>query len=213
MKNNFYQYHLIVREIGNSMNNSGETTRKEVLVRLIRLKINRFFKLILILSFISLLFTGCEAEGEEEANISLEETYSGNHFAIDYPEDWEEVNLLHDGIEIGDIFQIGSDLSKFVIMVQEDVHFSPDELMNFEELKAVTPGFELIEEKEVELDGHEAFAYIFTGKDEEGNTVKYSQIITVKDNNAYTINFHAEKEYFEKEIAIAEKMVDSFRFE
>lgn len=105
----------------------------------------------------------------------------------------------------------GSDFADNLNIIREEgVQMSAQEYYeaNLNLLQEFMADFELIEEGESELDGHEAYEMIYHGQE----NLKFHQLLTVFEGRGYVLTFTSTEEEFNDYRDILERMIDSFTF-
>ncbi len=186
------------------------------------MKISPFF-------FKTLIVVGLASASLATANVLPQETYSRltewlsvkvDGTSLKYPDNWE----LDDSRQLGtslilfspqegdeDNFRenvnlIVQDISAYEITLEEYTELS------LEQVKTVIAKSKILENKPTTLDGIKASRVVYTGQD-NGMDLKFTQVFTIRNGMAYILTFTAEKEKSEKYATVADKILESFRFE
>ncbi len=164
------------------------------------------FVLMAVLFFVVL--AACDGE------VNLDETYSSDYYQIDYNSDWEVDPQTQFAMLDTVSFLIDSegDMTGVSIIVESEVHISPEEYMNEEQISELFHDFEMIESRETKLDEQPAYQIIFTASAIEGQQIISLQRVAVKDGVGYVFNFFALEEEFDQYMPYVEEMMDSFSF-
>jgi eukaryotic-like serine/threonine-protein kinase len=175
-------------------------------VIVLRVKLSKFLLfslLIIITSLLSLSLTG------QQTNSKFV-TYDNPTFGvrIQYPSDWGRLDLsfMQDSADIDFYPLADTSLAK---NVKIQVNNLPSQNMTLEEYtnSQINPLEEkLLKSNTTTLAGMPGYEIVFTSL----QGLKTMQVWTIKNDKAYIITYVAQEEDYEKELQVAQKMIDSF---
>jgi serine/threonine-protein kinase len=177
----------------------------------LRVKLSKFLLfslLIIITSLLSLSLTGQQTTIAQTNSKFV--TYDNPTFGvrIQYPSDWGRLDLsfLQDSADIDFYPLADTSLAK---NVKIQVINLPSRNMTLEEYtnSQINPLEEkLLKSNTTTLAGIPGYEIVFTSV----QGLKTMQVWTIKDDKAYIITYVAKEEDYEKDLQVAEKMIDSF---
>jgi serine/threonine-protein kinase len=180
-------------------------------VIVLRVKLSKFLLfslLIIITSLLSLSLTGQQTTIAQTNSKFV--TYDNPSFGvrIQYPSDWGRLDLsfLQDSADIDFYPLADTSLAK---NVKIQVINLPSRNMTLEEYtnSQINPLEEkLLKSNTTTLAGIPGYEIVFTSV----QGLKTMQVWTIKDDKAYIITYVAKEEDYEKDLQVAEKMIDSF---
>ncbi len=150
-----------------------------------------------------LFLTGCNLANE---------TYEGEFFNLNYPEEWHILEDEEGGIFIGSA-ETEEDSKEIIIAVKElEVEVSEAEFREEAEQEFNWMfGEDNIEQiDEIELDGHLAFKANASQEDIEGVQSNADMAFIYKDNSLYMLAYMSEDEHYNEELS--QEVFDSFTF-
>ncbi|ATW25400.1 PsbP-related protein [Candidatus Formimonas warabiya] len=140
------------------------------------------------------------------------------HLEIDYPGDWEvKTDIPHVLVAfVGPIAAHTRAIHESVNIVVGELppEISLEELKEREMkgLKSTITEANILQVEDEKVDGNPGFKLICTGK--QGNfQLQWLMIFTIKDDREYIITYCAEQPYFNHRLSVANKMIDSCRFQ
>lgn len=89
--------------------------------------------------------------------------------------------------------------------------FGFDPLRVKDEIMKQNPGVKITNHGMIEVDKYRAYKYEYAGKNNKGVEFKAVQILIQIEDKAYTIQFGASPENYEKDLEVFNKFVDSIR--
>lgn len=179
---------------------------------LLRVKLSKFLLLclsiIIITSLLSVSLTGQQTTVAQTNSKFV--TYDNPTFGIriQYPSDWGRLDLsfLQQSADIDFYPLADTSLAK---NVKIQVNNLPSRNMTLEEYtnSQINPLEErLLESNTTTLAGIPGYEIVFTSL----QGLKTMQVWTIKNDKAYIISYVAQEEDYEKELQVAQKMIDSF---
>src|SRR5919107_1919212 len=177
-------------------------------------KILLLFSLLLIIMITSLLLSISSID--QQITTTLAQTsdkmiiYDNPTFGIriQYPSDWGRLDLsfLEHSVDI-DFYPLADTSQAENLKVQVmNLPFHNMTLEEYTNTQINIPEENLLESSATTLAGIPGYKIVFTNI--EG--LKTMQVWTIKDDKAYIITYIAQEEDYEKELQIAQKMIDSF---
>ena len=176
-------------------------------------------KIIALLIFL-FLFTGCASVAQERSLKNLPD----NAFSVEIPEGWwkpkhiDKYLLTKDGVFLQYVLiqqrpidrpyrNTKKKLNKGMLP-QEAAGVIIDEIASDRRIH----NFNVIENAPAIIDGREAFKILFTYKDKKGSTFKTLYYGFISGDSFYNLRYNAAtRYYFEKDIAVFEKILSSFK--
>ncbi len=179
---------------------------------ILRVKLSKFLlfclSIIIITSLLSVLLTGQQTTVAQTNSKFV--TYDNPTFGvrIQYPSDWGRLDLsfLQQSADIDFYPLADTSLAK---NVKIQVNNLPSRNMTLEEYtnSQINPLEErLLESNTTTLAGIPGYEIVFTSL----QGLKTMQVWTIKNDKAYIITYVAQEEDYEKELQVAQKMIDSF---
>ena len=179
---------------------------------ILRVKLSKFLlfclSIIIITSLLSVSLTGQQTTVAQTNSKFV--TYDNPTFGvrIQYPSDWGRLDLsfLQHSADIDFYPLADTSLAK---NVKIQVNNLPSRNMTLEEYtnSQINPLEErLLESNTTTLAGIPGYEIVFTSL----QGLKTMQVWTIKDDKAYIITYVAQEEDYEKDLQIAQKMIDSF---
>lgn len=157
--------------------------------------------------FLVALFVGCTQEKYL--------TYEGEKYTISYPPEWK-VKTLEGGI-VGFVSpgtsasdQFSENLNVYVAAAQPGATLDDYADAGTEQLKQTIPGFALVSKEKASSSGNPALKLEYSANN-AGLTLKFVQVLTIKDNFFYTLTFVGEDKEYSSYSGQVEKMFDSFK--
>jgi eukaryotic-like serine/threonine-protein kinase len=179
---------------------------------ILRVKLSKFLlfclSIIIITSLLSVSLTGQQTTVAQTNSKFV--TYDNPTFGvrIQYPSDWGRLDLsFMQGSADIDFYPLAdTSLAKNVKIQVDNL---PSSNMTLEEYtnSQINPFEEkLLESNTTTLAGIPGYEIVFTSL----QGLKTMQVWTIKDDKAYIITYVAQEEDYEKELQVAQKMIDSF---
>jgi eukaryotic-like serine/threonine-protein kinase len=179
---------------------------------ILRVKLSKFLlfclSIIIITSLLSVSLTGQQTTVAQTNSEFV--TYDNPTFGvrIQYPSDWGRLDLsfLQQSADIDFYPLADTSLAK---NVKIQVNNLPSRNMTLEEYtnSQINPLEErLLESNTTTLAGIPGYEIVFTSL----QGLKTMQVWTIKNDKAYIISYVAQEEDYEKELQVAQKMIDSF---
>jgi hypothetical protein len=179
---------------------------------ILRVKLSKFLlfclSIIIITSLLSVSLTGQQTTVAQTNSKFV--TYDNPTFGvrIQYPSDWGRLDLsfLQQSADIDFYPLADTSLAK---NVKIQVNNLPSRNMTLEEYtnSQINPLEErLLESNTTTLAGIPGYEIVFTSL----QGLKTMQVWTIKNDKAYIISYVAQEEDYEKELQVAQKMIDSF---
>lgn len=148
------------------------------------------------------------------------ETYESDEFniSISYPTEWDfetyyEYGMIFFSAPNNNIFDftdnlniIVQDLSFYEIDLEEYTELSIIEITEDDDFK----NLEVITSEASELDGNEAYKFIYSAE-LEGYDLIFKQTWTVIDDMAYLITYTAKEDTYQDNLDVVKEMISSFR--
>ncbi len=150
-----------------------------------------------------------------EAPMPSFKTYRHAHYNIDYPSNWDIVDMT----EGDEAFTSGlsgpdDDLDEkvFVSVDPENMYANLDQLVSvsLKNLKVQLANFRLSENTKMVLSKQPARKIVYTYENEDLEVIKVVQVISIKDTKGYIISYGGKGNDFDKYWPYAQKMIDSF---
>jgi serine/threonine-protein kinase len=142
---------------------------------------------------------------------------SSSAYRMTYPDLWSKTVASSLGAEIalvlpvseGDLFQ--ENLNVVIRRVRPEIALAEYSESAVEEIRAQIAAVKIVETGECFLGGRPAFRAVFTGR--LGSLrMKWMQVWTLKDGQAYILTYSAEEAHYARELASVQSVVDSFEF-
>ena len=179
---------------------------------ILRVKLSKFLlfclSIIIITSLLSVSLTGQQTTVAQTNSKFV--TYDNPTFGvrIQYPSDWGRLDLsfLQQSADI-DFYPLADTSLAKTVKIQ--VNNLPSRNMTLEEYtnSQINPLEErLLESNTTTLAGIPGYEIVFTSL----QGLKTMQVWTIKNDKAYIISYIAQEEDYEKELQVAQKMIDSF---
>lgn len=163
--------------------------------------------LILLMIFLVGLLAGCS----QEKYLGYEHEY----YAINFPPEWR-VATLEGGIvgfvspKTSESDAFAENLNVLVAAAQPEATVDDYADAGMEQLKQVIPNFALVSRESTSLSGNPALRLAYSGNS-EGLTLKFVQVLTIKNEVFYTLTFVGEEKEYSAYSGKLEKMLESFK--
>jgi eukaryotic-like serine/threonine-protein kinase len=180
-------------------------------VIVLRVKLSKFLLfslLIIITSLLSLSLTGQQTTIAQTNSKFV--TYDNPTFGvrIQYPSDWGRLDLsfLQDSADIDFYPLADTSLAKNLKIQVKNLPFHNMTLEEYTNSQINPLEEKLLKSNTTTLAGIPGYEIVFTSV----QGLKTMQVWTIKDDKAYIITYVAKEEDYEKDLQVAEKMIDSF---
>ncbi len=163
------------------------------------------------LIILMILLVGLLASCSQEKYLAYEHEY----YAISFPPEWR-IATLEGGIvgfvspKISESDVFSENLNVLVAAAQPEATTDDYADAGIEQLKQAIPEFALVSRESTSLSGNPALRLAYRGSS-EGLTLKFVQVLTIKDGVFYTLTFVGEEKEFNNYSGNLEKMLESFR--
>ncbi len=184
-----------------------------------RLKAKRWICLAMVLVLMGLVGCSSAPPAKEEIkpsqqNIEATKSYlaytdATYGFTMKYPSNWEK-REKESGTVVG---FISPDVENLNVVV-EDLSKNPVKLDEYvkaalPQIQKEIPEFKQLENTRISMGSMPAQKLVYTGS-AEGLTLKFMQVITIVNKKAYVFTYTGLAEEFDKHLASAQNMIDSF---
>ncbi len=150
-----------------------------------------------------------------EAPMPSFKTYRHTHYNIDYPSNWDIVDMT-DGAEafVSGLSGPDDDLDEKVLvsLELENTYTNLDQYVSvsLKQLKVQYAGIKILENTKTTLAKQPARKLVYTYETENLGVVKVVQIVSIKDAKSYVVTYGGKGNDFDKYWPYAQKMIDSF---
>jgi len=137
--------------------------------------------------------------------------FNGQGYTISIPSNWETKQEVSQSNWRNDLLILRD--GKSVLMISRSPNPNPEQRLNdlvvSYKQKIINKGIKINEEKQITIDGSPAIRYIFK---DDSSGIKYMQIITIKNNYGYIIQFSSWPNLFDEKISTIYDILNTFKF-
>lgn len=137
--------------------------------------------------------------------------FKGQGYSITIPSSWETKHEVSKSNWRNELLILGD--GKSVLMISRSPNPNPEQTLNdlvvSYKQKITNKGIKINEEKQIMIDGSPATRYIFK---DDSSGIKYMQIITIKNNYGYILQFSSWPNLFDEKISSIYDIVNTFKF-
>lgn len=137
--------------------------------------------------------------------------FKGQGYSINIPSSWETKQEVSNSNWRNELLILGD--GKSLLMISRSPNPNPELTLNdfvaSYKQKIINKGIKINEEKQITIGGSPATRYIFK---DDSSGVKYMQIITIKNNYGYIIQFSSWPNLFDEKISTIFDILNTFKF-